>query len=590
MGRYFKNYNDYPITYCFRTGSSSTLPTNEIPTIYSIDANSSVYITSDNDYALTFILSKDDYSITSTEYYNYGELYSTINTSDYVEPTVSDTAHYFVDGSVYRSTYKNYLLLSNSSDTYSTYGFNTTAENYVGIKFGNITYTKTETTVTITNSTTNCTVTYQNSSGETVTSFNVGDTAIVVLTCDSSYVWSDIIETYQPSITSTSGGVATSTTYSSDYTTATITITSIPSDITITGTPTTEQTISLGDGTLTNCTSTHTPEGSSTTANIEVAYTLTANDGYYFKEVPVLRVYSSGTGYTDYDFTISEDTLTATVTYTTTSTDSDIYPVAVATLKEDVPTAGYSFVNIYHCTEENITDLAKYRFSVASGSSPVNIVDLGYYVTSLKRFYCDIPDSIASNIALATIDTQISANLVASNTVELDCGTITIDSTNNNSNDYSNTTCYLLLPFIGIANIDSDLVMNRTIQLKYNVSTISGVCVASIYETENSTLLATFTGQIAENIPYILNNIEWQMLGDIDVNSNMLYGFTPLLTIMYRDNYNANETALVNDSQYALLSTLTGLNYINDIVIDNTSIDANERDLILAELQNGVIF
>lgn len=593
--RYFKNYNNFPLTFVCVT-KSSTLPIPQTPTestFVTIDANEEKLVEISDDFiGVSAVFPKDSFNmITGSGTLTSSYLYRVVG-SGYVEPN-TDLADftYIFDGSIYNSYWTDYYLTSASSARYGVYYFTIPSSTYVSLLGKNITYTGAQSeTVAITNNTTNCSVTYQNESGETVDSFNVSDNGKIILTCNDNYKWSDTVEIYQPTITTTSsGGVVTTTAYSTDYKTATITITSFPTDITINGTPTVIQNVGIS-ATTTHCSVTWTPENVLEGTPTEITFTATCDDGYYFETAPILNVYESGVTSGTVDFVISSDTLTASLTYTTNADTTTLTVEAVATIKPDVPTTGYSFVNVYHCTKENIESLGAYRFSVASGSSPINIVDLGYYVTSLKRFYCDIPDSIDSTIALATIDTKISAKLVSADTVTLDCGSVAVESTNNNSNDYSNTTVSLLLPFIGLVDIDVNLVMNRTISLEYKVSCISGMCVAFIKDVETNVILECYSGNIAENIPYILNNITYQMLGNFETENNILYGFTPTVIIAYHNNYNEDNTAMIANEQYALLSTLNGLNCVDNLVINNTAIADDEKTLIISELQNGVIF
>lgn len=340
---------------------------------------------------------------------------------------------------------------------------------------------------------------------------------------------------------------------------------------------------------MTNC----TVDNPTITVDTPFTLTLTANNGYIFSsdDIPYLSIPIS-LGSRTSNFTISSDGKTATLTDTITSdeigtaTQVQLSVYANAILSSEIPTTSYSFVNINTITDDNLKELAKYRFHVADSSNPYNIVDLGEYISSLKRFYCDIPTSETSNIVLGNIDTSISCGIVSSDFITLDCGSVTIESTNNNSNDYDNTI-YAILPFIGNTSLDANLVMNRTLHMYYRVSTISGECICFI-ESDDIPLY-TFYGNIAENVPYILNNILWELKGDFSNQSCVLYGFVPKIIIVYNDNY--NESGLYNDEKYGVIGDIaSGLCEIGDIILSNENINNDEYDRIITELQNGIIF
>lgn len=319
-----------------------------------------------------------------------------------------------------------------------------------------------------------------------------------------------------------------------------------------------------------------------------ITFTFTANSGYEFTTAPYVDCYTTTTGdYTRYSATVSDDKESATLTLSGEETSSiiTILTTSVATLKQSVPTTSYDFINVYTITSDNLKSLAKVRFH-ANGSS-INVIDLGKYVTSLKKLYCTVPTSIESNIVLGLYDTNVSGLIVSQDSVELDCGNITVESTNNNSNDYL-SEIKILLPFIGLETLNSSLIINKTINLKYRISMITGYCVALIYA--DNTLVYSFDGKLYENIPYILNDVDFNLLGQVEMNTTVLFGFTPTLIVSYHNNYNEDNTAMITNEQYALLSTLNGLNCVDNLVINNTAIADNEKSLIISELQNGVIF
>lgn len=337
--------------------------------------------------------------------------------------------------------------------------------------------------------------------------------------------------------------------------------------------------------TVTNCTASWEPSGDSIPINTDITFTWKSNDGFQFNTPPYIEVYD-GLGTTKIEATLT-DSENASLKYTTGNITS-ISVRGTAEVKPDVPTTDYNFINIYSCTNDIIKALAAFRFSVADENSPVNVVDLAYYVTSLKRFYLPVPTSLSANIVMANIDSKITAKLVSSNTQTYNCGSVTIPLFNNNNNDYDNVEIFAYLPFIGKVSLEPDLVMNRELTLTYNYSLLSGDCIATI--SANDTILYSYTGNVSENIPYILNNVDWQMEGVSDFNGSILYGFTPVITVIRHNNYNDDSTALHNDNKYCKLSDLKGLCMVNDTYIHNEHINSDESSLIEQVLSTGVIF
>lgn len=342
-----------------------------------------------------------------------------------------------------------------------------------------------------------------------------------------------------------------------------------------------------------------------------VTFLFVANNGYYFVESPTVTITDVSTATETFTGALEKDNTQCKVTVETKQTTQQIDYYGIAQISPDVPQISYSFINGYVLTNDELKELAKVRFveqttettlKDASTSSQLQttvsneLIDLGQYVTSLKRFYVDIPTSIDATVVLGTMDTKVTAKLVSSDTVEIDCGTIHVNTNNGNVNDYTNTTAKLFLPFIGQQTIDIMTIMDKDVNLKYKVSTISGACVATI--TADNKTQYEFTGNVAERIPYIMNYNEATMLNSyFDVQANTLFDFTPTLLITYHANKTLNGNLLIVDHDYtSRINNLTGGYYcIDDVTLltDTTqlpqTIPNDEMDMIVQILQNGII-
>lgn len=339
-----------------------------------------------------------------------------------------------------------------------------------------------------------------------------------------------------------------------------------------------------------------------------VTFLFTANNGYYFVESPTITVTDVSTATETFTGALDKNNTECKITVETKQTTQSIDYYGIAQISPDVPQISYSFINGYVLTNDNLKELAKVRFieqttettlKDASTSSQLQttvsntLIDLGQYVTSLKRFYVDIPTSIDATVVLGTMDTKVTAKLVSADTVDIDCGTVHINRRNNNVNDYTNTTAVLFLPFIGQQTIDIMKIMDKDISLTYKVSTISGACVATL--KRDSTTIYEFTGNVAERIPYIMNYNEATMLNSyFDVEANTLFDFTPIIVVTYHQNKNINGVLLIADNTYtAQIQTLGGGHYcIEDVIVPTNTpqtIPSDEMDLIMQILQNGII-
>lgn len=111
-----------------------------------------------------------------------------------------------------------------------------------------------------------------------------------------------------------------------------------------------------------------------------------------------------------------------------------------------------------------------------------------------------VPDAGNVEFKLMYIPTGVTMNVAASQFVDVDCGTLTVERVYGSALDYSPYTkisCFL--PFVGTVTLNTDEVMNRTLQVKYRVDICSGACVAIILV--DGTVMYQFTGHCAINIP-----------------------------------------------------------------------------------------
>ena len=107
----------------------------------------------------------------------------------------------------------------------------------------------------------------------------------------------------------------------------------------------------------------------------------------------------------------------------------------------------------------------------------------------------------AVNVKFGNITTNIALNVLASQYVEVDCGSVAIKEYIGSFLDYSpyvNISIYL--PYVGYRELSPDDVMNDTIHVVYHVDVLSGGCCAMI-ETSKKGLLYSFNGSCITNVP-----------------------------------------------------------------------------------------
>lgn len=128
-------------------------------------------------------------------------------------------------------------------------------------------------------------------------------------------------------------------------------------------------------------------------------------------------------------------------------------------------------------------------------------------IISLHSMPVDFGAGDTTLIKLGNIETEISSNLVPSQYVDFDCGSIEVLEYWGSFMDYSpHTKMQLYLPFIGNVTIDPDVVMNTVMRIIYRFDVLTGDCVAFIIC--NDTVTYQFNGNAMRQMPTSSNRYD----------------------------------------------------------------------------------
>lgn len=105
-----------------------------------------------------------------------------------------------------------------------------------------------------------------------------------------------------------------------------------------------------------------------------------------------------------------------------------------------------------------------------------------------------------AEIILGNFHTQVTAGVITSQYVTIDCGSLAIKEYWGSALDYSPyTKCEIYLPFVGIKQLNIDDVMKNTVHIKYNVDIFTGDCMCFVKCGQS--VLYTFSGNLKMDIP-----------------------------------------------------------------------------------------
>ena len=114
-------------------------------------------------------------------------------------------------------------------------------------------------------------------------------------------------------------------------------------------------------------------------------------------------------------------------------------------------------------------------------------------------------DGTNQEIILGNVSTGVNGEKISNNFAKQTIGSIAINEHYHNFLDYAPyTNIILYLPYIGFKELDTTLVMNKTIKVIYTVDAITGGCLAQVYV--NNVRLYEFTGNVGIDIPITASN------------------------------------------------------------------------------------
>lgn len=169
--------------------------------------------------------------------------------------------------------------------------------------------------------------------------------------------------------------------------------------------------------------------------------------------------------------------------------------------------ANTGFTRIYNPSLAQVQDLARYLWTDDTVietiwnkirqffENPMDAI-IGFNLVPVA-----VPNGGTKNFALMYIDTGVQMTAAASQFVDQDCGTVTLERYYGSALDqspYTKVSCFL--PYIGTVQLNTDEVMGTTLQVKYRVDIVSGSCVAKILVDGN--VLYQYSGHCAIPIPF----------------------------------------------------------------------------------------
>lgn len=159
----------------------------------------------------------------------------------------------------------------------------------------------------------------------------------------------------------------------------------------------------------------------------------------------------------------------------------------------------------FKMTKERLQQLGRFlwssnifdNFSLVCNNPIENIISCKSIPLSLN--------GTTQKIILGNVDTGVNGDKVSNNFAKQNIGSIAITEKYHNFLDYAPyTNVIIYLPYVGFKELDTNLVMSKTLSISYTVDIITGGCLCQI--KSNNVKLYEFNGNMGIDIPITASN------------------------------------------------------------------------------------
>ena len=163
------------------------------------------------------------------------------------------------------------------------------------------------------------------------------------------------------------------------------------------------------------------------------------------------------------------------------------------------------FVAIYNPTQKQLSDFSRYLWSndfidnfIKLFANPMDAI------IGLHMIYATPSRGADAEIVCGYAHSRVISKTVNKQYIELDCGNMKVNRYFGNVLDYAPyTTLQAYLPFVGIVDLDTNEIMDGTLNIKYRIDVLTGSCLARLKVTRGdySAELYNFAGNCAVQLP-----------------------------------------------------------------------------------------
>lgn len=149
---------------------------------------------------------------------------------------------------------------------------------------------------------------------------------------------------------------------------------------------------------------------------------------------------------------------------------------------------GTGFINVYNPTKAELLSLANILCTGVSKNISLMLKKLFInpldYIVALNMCHFNVPTDSAQTVKLGGWDTGIAMNVIPTQFKIMNGGSLYIPHNFNNFLDYYVRT-KIYIPYCGVHDLPTDLIMGGTLSIQYIVDCLTGAMIAELYLTRD---------------------------------------------------------------------------------------------------------
>lgn len=302
---------------------------------------------------------------------------------------------------------------------------------------------------------------------------------------------------------------------------------------------------------------------------------LNADSGFYFPNTPRIT-YNTDVDTFSQDFIkIDDDEYKITLSHTFQNV-SDKYKLNIENADVNpIVTDKTNFYQVYRPSDDDINSISSQLLQPITDG----FIDLSQYIVDYFKLFVKTYSNTRKNVKLGGYTLTTQSDVIATNSIEFDLGNFEIKGNFKNDLDY-NSTVIITLPFTNNIELDSKIVMNKSINLKCRIDYLKFTITYYVY-CDNS-LINTINGYCGYRLPYKHNS------NDVITPPTEFFISDKIIISVYYDVLQ-NEVNIYDCDKYGLLSNETSFFSCKDVELKDIP-TKKENELLQNILISGCYY